>query len=181
MHYVKTILGLSVAAIVAGLGVLYSGTIDVGADHPHAALTHWLLHAGMQRSVREHAGGIKAPPLYDPKMIMAGFRHYREMCVGCHLAPGVTSSEIRQGLMPKPPSLQLAAERWTAPQLFWIVKHGVRMTAMPAWGATHSDAKLWAIVAFLKQLPGMTAARYQAMDRMAGPDEGDDDHGSGKP
>ena len=64
---------------------------------------------------------------------------------------------------------------------FGIVKHGVRMTAMPAWGATHSDAKLWAIVAFLKQLPGMTAARYQAIDRMAGPAEGADDHGSGEP
>ncbi len=177
MRCVKTIVGLAVVAIVAGLGVLYSGSVYIGADEPHAGLTRWLLHTGMQRSVREHAEGIKAPPLYDPKMILEGFRHYREMCVGCHLAPGVTHSEIREGLTPKPPSLQLAAERWTAPQLFWIVKHGVKMTGMPAWGKSHSDDKIWAMVAFLKQLPGMKAAQYQAMDRMAGPGDGDDDHG----
>ncbi|HXH64699.1 MAG TPA: cytochrome c [Mariprofundaceae bacterium] len=176
MHYVRTIAGLAVAAIVAGLGILYSGIVDVGATQPHAALTRWLLHTGMQRSVHHHAGDIKAPPLYDPQMIMAGFRHYREMCAGCHLAPGIDNSEIRQGLVPKPPRLQLAAERWTPGELFWIVKNGVRMTAMPAWGATHSDDKIWAIVAFLEKLPHMTAAQYQQLDKAAGPAGDDEDH-----
>jgi mono/diheme cytochrome c family protein len=175
MHCWKFILALVVAAVVTGLGILYSGIIDVGASHPHAAITRWLLHTGMTESVRHHAEDIKVLPLYDPKMIMEGFRHYREMCVGCHLAPGVKNSEIRQGLMPRPPRLQLAAERWKPAELFWIVKHGVRMTAMPAWGNTHSDAKIWALVAFLEKLPGMTAAQYQQLDKAAGPDTGDDD------
>lgn len=179
MHYVRTIAGLAVAAIVAGLGILYSGIIDVGATQPHHALTRWLLHTGMKESVQHHAEDIKVQPLYDPTMIMDGFRHYREMCVGCHLAPGVKNSEIRQGLMPRPPRLQLAAERWKPAELFWIIKHGVRMTAMPAWGNTHSDAKIWAIVAFLEKLPGMTAAQYQQMDKAAGPGDGDEEHSAG--
>jgi len=59
--------------------------------------------------------------------------------------------------------------------LFWVIKNGVKMTAMPAWGPTHSDQKIWAMVAFLEKLPHMTAAQYQEMDKMAGPGEDDED------
>jgi mono/diheme cytochrome c family protein len=112
-------------------------------------------------------------------MIMEGFRHYREMCVGCHLAPGVDATEIREGLLPKPPRLQKAVEEWTPEELFWITKNGVKMTGMPAWGPTHSDAKIWAIVAFLEKLPHMTAAQYQEMNRAAGEGEGDEHEHAG--
>jgi len=176
MHYIKTIVGLAVLAIVAGLGILYSGIIDVGAMQPHYALTRWLLHTGMEQSVRHHAEDIKVPPLDRPQMVMMGFRHYREMCMGCHLAPGIENSEIRKGLMPQPPKLQQASSAWTPAELFWIVKNGVRMTAMPAWGETHSDDKLWALVAFLEKLPDMTAAQYQQMGKAAGQGDGDENH-----
>ena len=172
-------LWLAVAAVFVGFGVLYSGVVDVGADDPHAALTRWLLHPGMRRSVQQHARGIRVPDLHDPAMIMAGFRHYREMCVGCHLAPGVAHSEIREGLTPRPPRLQRVVGHVPPAELFWIVKHGVKMTAMPAWGKSHSDDKLWAIVAFLEKLPGMTAAQYRQMDKAAGTGDGDED-ASGK-
>ena len=62
------------------------------------------------------------------------------MCVDCHLAPGMDSSEIRQGLLPKPPKLQEVVDEWKPAELFWIIKNGVKMTGMPAWGPTHSDA-----------------------------------------
>lgn len=175
MNYLKTIAVLVVVSIIAGLGILYSGIVNVSASYPHSALTHWLLHTGMKRSVLQHSRDIKVPPLDRPKMVMMGFRHYREMCVGCHLAPGVTSSEIRKGLIPKPPKLQEAVKQWKPAELFWIVKHGVRMTAMPAWGATHSNDKIWDIVAFLEKLPDMTEDQYQQMDKAAGPGDGDDD------
>ena len=90
------------------------------------------------------------------------------MCVDCHLAPGMDSSEIRQGLLPKPPKLQEVVDEWKPAELFWIIKNGVKMTGMPAWGPTHSDAKIWAIVAFLEKLPHMTAAQYQEMNEQAG-------------
>ena len=174
MRCLKIVAALTVAAIIIGLGVLYAGIFNVAADYPHAALTRWLLHTGMKESVRYHARDIKVPPLDRPHMVMMGFRHYREMCVKCHLAPGVKSSEIRQGLMPRPPKLQRVVGGLKPAELFWIVKHGVRMTAMPAWGKTHSDDKIWAIVAFLEKLPNMTAAQYQQMDKTAA--KGDGDH-----
>jgi mono/diheme cytochrome c family protein len=81
------------------------------------------------------------------------------------------SSEIRKGLVPQPPKLQKSARRWTPSELFWIIKNGVKMTAMPAWGPTHSAEKIWSMVAFLQKLPDMTPVQYKEMDRQAGPGE----------
>jgi len=178
MNCTKGILGVVVVGVVVGFVVMFSGVVDVGATNRHNFLTQFVLSTTMDNSVRHHAKGIKVPPLEDPDMIMDGFRHYREMCVGCHLAPGIRNSEIRQGLTPEPPKLQEAVEEWKPNELFWVIKNGVKMTGMPAWGPTHSDQKIWGMVAFLQKFPHMTAAQYKEMDEKAGPDE-DHDHGGG--
>jgi len=175
MNCIKGFLGLLLLAVVAGVIVMFSGVINVAATNPHNAMTEMVLSTTMDNSVRYHAKGITAPPLDDERMVMAGFRHYREMCVGCHLAPGVNSTEIRKGLLPKPPKLQKAVEEWKPAELFWVIKNGVKMTGMPAWGPTHSDEKIWTMVAFLEKLPHMTAEQYKEMDKMAGPGEDDED------
>ena len=43
--------------------------------------------------------------------------------------------------------------------MFWVIKNGLKMTGMPSW-ADHSDEEIWATVAFLKKLPGMTPEEY---------------------
>ena len=176
MNCLKAFFVLLAGIAAAGLITAYSGLIDVGATNTHYPVTRWLLETTMERSVRVHARGIDTPPLEDPRQIMDGFRHYREMCVGCHLAPGITSSEIRKGLMPEAPVLQDVVQEWTPAELFWIIKNGVRMTGMPAWGTTHTNKEIWTIVAFLEKLPQLTAEQYAAMDRTAESDEGGD-HG----
>jgi len=174
-QYMKAFAGLALTGLIVGVGVMYSGVINVAATYPHSSLTRFVLHTAMKQSVRYHAGNIQVPPLDQQDKILNGFRHYREMCTGCHLVPGVSSSEIRKGLMPKPPKLQETANTWTSAELFWIIKNGVRMTAMPAWGPSHNDEKIWQMVAFLKKFPDMTAAQYSEMDKQAGQDDGDDD------
>ena len=174
MKCIKGFLWLVVIALIVGVVVMFSGVINVAATDPHNPVTRFILSTTMDNSVRAHAKGITAPALNDPQTVMEGFRHYREMCVGCHLAPGIESTEIREGLLPRPPKLQETVDEWTPGELFWVIKNGVKMTGMPAWGPTHSDAKLWAIVAFLEKLPHMTTEQYQEMDRTAGPGEGDE-------
>ena len=176
MKCIKGFLWLAVIAFISGVVVMFSGVINVAATNPHNPVTRFILSTTMDNSVRAHAKGITAPPLDDPRMVMEGFRDYREMCVGCHLAPGINSTEISEGLMPRPPKLQEEVEEWKPEELFWVTKNGVKMTGMPAWGTTHSDAKIWAIVAFLEKLPHMTAEQYQEMDRTAGAGEGDEHH-----
>src|SRR3546814_3661292 len=78
----------------------------------------------------------------DVKCLQSGAGLYTEMCSGCHLAPGLEKSEISQGLYPRAPELFREPQR-SAKEQFWIIKHGVRLPAMPAWGKTHSDELLW--------------------------------------
>jgi cytochrome c553 len=50
---------------------------------------------------------------------------------------------------------------------------GVKFTAMPAWPSARRDDEVWAMVAFLRRLPGLDAAAYQRLvrgDEVAGDD-----------
>lgn len=164
---IKAIKGLLLLILLAAIGVvafIYSGVYDIGADSPHYAVTRWALHTTMDRSVARHAAEISVPSnLNDPAVIRTGAEHYAEMCVECHLAPGKTNSELRDGLYPKPPELAYSVADMSPGELFWITKHGVKMSAMPAWGKTHPDEKIWAIVAFTQKLPRMTPTQYKEL------------------
>jgi len=99
------------------------------------------------------------------------------MCFSCHGAPGHKPSEIGRGLNPKPPQLDAEEIQGRSDaELYWIIKNGVRMTGMPAFGPTHEEKELWSIIAFLRRLPEMDAKAYDAMVEAAGLQEGGQMH-----
>ena len=157
--------------VVVGMGAIfiYSGTYDVGADRHHTALVAKVLTILREHSIAKHAAGITVPVLDDPALVLKGAGQYAAMCTGCHLAPDMTHSEIRPGLYPEPPNLSKV--RVPAREAFWVIKHGIKMSGMPAWGTTHDDATLWSIVAFVRRLPDMSPAEYRDMVAKAPPDE----------
>src|SRR5437764_12936039 len=157
---IATVASVVVLFALAGAGLIYSGAYYVGADQPHWSVTSWLLNVARDRSIRTHASGIAVPAgLDDPARIVAGVSHYAEHCAVCHGAPGVEWGDVAEGLYPRPPNLANAPRFYTPGELFWIIKHGIRMTGMPSWG-DHSDDELWATVAFIQKLPGMTDQDY---------------------
>jgi mono/diheme cytochrome c family protein len=157
---------LAAVLLVLILLIVVSGTYDVAADAPHTAIVRNLIAFARERSIDMHTGSIKVPQLSDKGMVADGASHYSEMCTGCHLAPGMTENEMRPGMNPKPPVLADFPPEDPAEQ-FWIVKHGIKMTGMPAWGATHSDDEIWAIVSFLQKLHGMSPEHYRALVKAA--------------
>jgi len=174
----QTIAIVLLLALAAGFGFVYSGVYDVAASQPDSAVTRWLLTTTRNRSIDRQAAGIAVPALTDPKLVQEGFEHYHEMCTGCHLAPGMDSSEMREGLNPEPPVLAKLVPGSNPARLFWVIKNGVKMSGMPAWGASHSDDMIWAMVAFLERLPQMTPAEYQAMEKQLPAEASDEDaHG----
>jgi mono/diheme cytochrome c family protein len=129
------------------------------------------------RSIAAGAADLTVPDLADRDLIAQGAGHYSEMCTVCHLAPGVTTSELRQGLYPAPPDFSAGTSLRPA-EAFWVIKHGIKMSAMPAWGSTHDDEAIWAIVAFLQQLPTLDANEYSALTGES--DAVDHDHAAGE-
>ena len=173
------IVTLAIAALAAGLvaaGLMASGSYNVAADQPHWPLTEKLLGVARERSIEHRADSVQVPAdLDDPKRLAEGIEHYHAMCTGCHLAPGMEDSEMRAGLYPKPPAL---AEHGITDvrEAFWVIKHGIKMSGMPAWGKTHSDEKIWDMVALLKKLPDMNVDQWQKLTaNLSGDDDDDDD------
>ncbi len=150
------------AALVVGLGFVYAGIFNVAADEPHWSLTHHLIEATRERSIAIRARDIEPIALDDPALLAMGAEHYAEMCTGCHLAPGMKDTEIRAGLYPQPPNLVEHGAHRSDAETFWIIKHGLKMSGMPAWGVTHDDRSIWGMVAFLRQLPELDPEEYQA-------------------
>ena len=157
-------------ALLAGAFIfVYSGAYNIAADEPHWGVTQKILDSVRSRSIQVRARDIQPPNLDDPKLVRIGAGQYVEMCVICHLAPGASNSAIRQGLYPVPP--ELYRYRRDPRTDFWTIKHGIKMTGMPAWGASHDDATIWALVAFLQRLPTLTPDDYRATVQGAPKDE----------
>ncbi|HEY0844383.1 MAG TPA: cytochrome c [Noviherbaspirillum sp.] len=161
----------AVAALLiaaAALVFVYSGWYNVAASEPHTRATRVVLEAVMENSVKARADGIRAPENFTREMARQGAGHYAEYCVMCHGAPGVQRGELGAGLTPRAPELSKAATGWTPAEMFWITKHGIKMTGMPAWGVSHSDEELWHVVAFVTLLPQLSADEYKTMTAEAG-------------
>ncbi|RYF11933.1 MAG: cytochrome c [Oxalobacteraceae bacterium] len=152
-------------AVVLGLGAaafIYLGIYNIAADVPHTPAVYSLLERLRDRSIETHSQGIVPPAdLASAQRVSTGAGLYAEMCSGCHLGPGVEKSEMSQGLYPQAPELAKTQDL-TPGQQFWIIKHGVKLSAMPAWGRSHPDPLIWDMVAFVRKLPGMTPEQYKA-------------------
>jgi len=156
------------ALVIGGALFIESGYYDIGADDHHTKLVLSLIQQLRDRSIEVRARNVDVHFVVDPARIASAARRYAELCAGCHLAPGVTSSDIRPGLYPHPPNLA-QEEMQPAQRAFWIVKHGIKMSAMPAWGKTLDDAQIWDIVAFVRKLPDMSPEAYKDLSRAPAP------------
>ncbi len=167
----RWIAGSAAVFVALGASVFYvaSGAYDIGADTPHWDMTRAAIETFRDRSIAVRTRDISVPDLGDEQLVLKGAGQYAAMCVNCHLAPGMKDSEIRPGLYPQPPNL--SEKRVDPARAFWVVKHGLKMSGMPAWGLGHDDAAIWSIVAFVSKLPGLSEDHYKQMVADAPPDE----------
>jgi len=155
---------IAVLAAVIGASWLFihSGAFDIAADTPHSQPVYLLMQKVRENSIAARASDAVPGDLGDEKRIVSGAGQYAEMCATCHLAPGMQRTEISRGLYPRAPELRRGSALTPAEE-FWVIKHGIKMSGMPAWGATHDDEIIWDMVAFLRKFPELTAEQYQAL------------------
>jgi cytochrome c553 len=158
-----TVLGGIVGAVLLAVFLIWGGVYDVAADTDHPQPVAWLIHEVMLRSVAAHAGHPPRPDLDDPALIRLGAAHFDSGCADCHGAPGHLASPIALGMEPPPPPLYGVGQQFSPDELYWIVHNGIKMTAMPAWPAPDRGDEVWAMVAFLEHMTGLSAADYAAL------------------
>jgi mono/diheme cytochrome c family protein len=160
---------LLIVAAAAVAGIVYGGLIDVAATASEPGPLRWLLETTRERSISRRAEGIRVPDLSREALAAAGASGFDDMCASCHGAPGHAPFVAAEDMSPPPPRLDRGEAAELAPaERFWVIKHGIRMTGMPAWGRTHSDEEIWSLVAFLGRLPGMDADTYRQLAASGG-------------
>jgi mono/diheme cytochrome c family protein len=162
-----TLAALLAAGVLLAATVIYGGLYNVAATEQHFQTMFTALETTMRHSVRLRARHVEQPPLSDEAMILRGAACFRDKCVQCHGAPGVAPDDIGKSLQPLPGPLVQAPRQWRPRELYWITRHGVRMSGMPAWQHRLSDAELWSVVAFMQRLPNLDPAQYAIFLRQA--------------
>jgi mono/diheme cytochrome c family protein len=145
-----------VLLIALPLVFLLTGAFNIGATQQPSPVEATLANWTVNRSV-----GLRAPqevnPLADnPEALQSGLAHYKNSCVHCHGAPGVQPSDFASGLNPPAPLMADVTKRWSDGEFFWITKHGIRLTGMPAFGGALNDDDIWSVVAFVRHLNNLS-------------------------
>ena len=140
--------------------VLIIAAATVAASAQHLQPTFSVLVVAMRQSVRLRARNVEVPPLADETMVLRGAACFRDKCVQCHGAPGVAQEDIGKSMQPLPGPLADARKNWRPRELYWLTRHGIKMSGMPAWDRRLTEAELWSVVAFMQRLPDLSAAQY---------------------
>ena len=137
-------------------------------DKPGAAEA--FIAARMRRwSVPAQVRRRKNPFASSPQAVAAGRDHFADHCAICHANDGSGDTEMGRNLYPKAPDMRSArTQELSDGEIFAIIKNGIRLTGMPAWGSDTpaDDAATWQLVAFIRHLPGITAAELDQMKKM---------------
>jgi cytochrome c553 len=157
------VLALGAAGLFGALLLAWAGLYSVAASKGHWAVFELFLRFGMENSVKTHAPSGPAPDLRDEHLIRLGAGHFHAGCAFCHGSPGKAVGAAALRMLPPPPELGDKVGQWSDQELFWIVRHGIKYTGMPAWPAQGRDDEVWAVVAFLRKLPELDAHSYAAL------------------
>ncbi len=149
-------------AIYSGLGFM-----DVSADAEPSAWETSLMTSAVHASVRRRAQAVESLPSPSDDTLVAGGKLYLNDCVGCHGAPGQPPSSFGATFFPRAPQFPRIGSRYSDAQLFWVAKHGIRMSGM--YPQSHySDAELRSLAAFIgriRDLPPAVAKAVQAPEQ----------------
>jgi len=157
--------GLTLALLLlSALVVARLGLMPVSADGAHSRFEARVMPAVLHASIVRHASGETNPVSLNEDNLKAGVDTYKAMCARCHSTPEGNASIYGQSFYPPAPQLPKGMAQYTDSQLFWVIKHGIRNTGMPAWGSMLSDEEIWQIVSLLKNsqdLPPSVEAQWK--------------------
>ncbi len=158
--------------IALPLAVLASGMMNMSAATPAGKFESTIAPWAFDRSMDRHAKKAENPFAGNAKAVGYGLEHYKDNCAVCHGAPGLKPSDIGEGLNPPPPDLWSDdSQELSDGEMFWIVKNGIRMTGMPAFGKSHSDEMIWHMVTFVRHMPKITDAERDQIRDVIGEEE----------
>ncbi len=159
---------LAVLAI-GGYSMLQLGMVNVVADQIPSKLERRTAGTALDASVKKRAADLKNPLQPTDDVLLAGMHIYVQNCAGCHGSPKEPDAVFGSAFNPHVPQFMKRAPDMPDNQNFYITKHGVRLTGMPAWGKLYSDDQLWQVTTFLSHMDKLPPAVDQEWKNPAEP------------
>ncbi len=148
-----------VVLIVGAYAFIAFGCMPANADGKPPIIERWMAHTSLRASIQREAPQGAVPVALTDANLTAGVKLYAANCAVCHGASDGEASNIAMGLYQHAP--QLAKHDVTDdPEgvIYWKVKHGIRLTGMPAFSPTLSEEQIWQTVLFLKHMDSLPPA-----------------------
>lgn len=161
---------LMVAAGVALVGLGYAAASAVrrgfsARDEPSKA-EEAVARAFRRWATPDAVRRVSNPVVSGPDVLARARSHFADHCASCHANDGSGRTPIGQRLYPRAPDMRSGeTQRLSDGELFSVIRNGIRLTGMPAWGdgTPKEDVGTWGLVHFIRHLPRLTAAEVEEM------------------
>jgi len=149
--------------IAGGYAFVKEGCMPANADAPPPILERWMARTSLRASIKRDAPQTPNPVALTDAHLIAGIKLYAQNCAVCHGAAGGEASNIAKGLYQHAPQLaKHGVEDDPDGKIYWIVKHGIRLTGMPAFSPTLGEEQIWQLALFLKHMDSLPPAAQKA-------------------
>src|SRR4029077_5066717 len=153
--------------VVVGIGLVLlasylfmtRGGVFMGTDTKPLPLEETIAGAAITASIGKSANDPSPLPA-DETNLLAGAKIYTGACVGCHGRLDQASSGAK-GFYPVPPHLLPPGQGVTddpVGAIHWVVKNGIRFSAMPSFNHKLSDSEIWQVSLLLRNADKLPAS-----------------------
>jgi mono/diheme cytochrome c family protein len=155
--FVLALILLILLLVIGGWIVLQR--MDISAlDQPSRTEVYLAMHAKHYLIGREAQQQLPPKSATTADNIEEGHTNYGSSCAGCHGYDGRTPTKLGTAFYPQAPSLASPeVQSYTDAELFVIIRGGIRLSGMPAFGKTHSSEEIWDLVQYIRTLPNAPA------------------------
>jgi mono/diheme cytochrome c family protein len=150
---------------VGAWAILKLGVYPINAD----AEAFWLEKKVAKMAIHSHLNkqtkDLKNPFSATPEVLNEGMKSFKSNCAGCHGSPTHVDATFADSLFPKAPQFGHKGLNDSSAEIFWLTKHGIRMSGMPAFGSMLSDDEIWKLATFIgniEKLPEGVRAEWVA-------------------
>jgi mono/diheme cytochrome c family protein len=151
--------------VLVGVPLIQAIRHGVSAQNEPTAMEAMIAATARHFAIPLSARDMRNPVPLTPVALGEARDHFADHCANCHANDGSGKTDIGLSLYPKAPDMRTEhTQNLSDGELFYIIKNGVRLTGMPAWGG--DDADNWKLVHFIRHLPKLTPKEIEQMKRM---------------
>src|SRR5437868_3619827 len=141
-NFIQGIIFALIALSLGGWLYLRLGLADLRANVPPCWFESEISLTALHASVARHAPPGSNPIPATEANLLNGARLYRDKCADCHGRTDNPVSDYGASFYPPAPQFIIVHLRLPDRENFYIIKKGVRRTAMPAWGNIMADSEV---------------------------------------